>query len=73
MRPKSDTQWTCNVYSQSSGDTYYGTMAMTGPNALRVEACELGRFYCSGILWTRIGGKTEKLITSRQIVPEPRS
>jgi uncharacterized protein (DUF2147 family) len=73
MKPKTDKQWTGNVYSLATGDTYYGTMTMTGPNTLRVEACAMGRFYCSGNVWTRIGGKTERLITSRQVSPEPRS
>lgn len=72
MKPKS-AQWTGNVYSRDSGATYYGTMALKGPNALRVEACALGRFYCSGNNWTRIGGKPKRLITSRQFAPEPRS
>ena len=35
-------------YSQDSGETYYGTMSMKGINTLRVEACAIGRFYCSG-------------------------
>ena len=26
MKPKTDSQWTGSVYSQDSGDTYYGTM-----------------------------------------------
>jgi uncharacterized protein (DUF2147 family) len=73
MKPKTDSRWAGNVYSHDSGDTYYGTMAMQGPNTIRVEACALGRFYCSGNVWTRISGKTERLITSRQISPEPRS
>lgn len=73
MKPKTGAQWTRNVYSQASGDTYYGTMALKGPNALRVEACALGRFYCSGNNWTRIVTKPERLITSRQFLPQPRS
>lgn len=73
MKPKTGKQWTGNVYSHDSGSTYYGTMALKGPNALRVEACALGRFYCSGNVWTRIGGKPERLITSRQVSPQPRS
>ncbi|QWG24605.1 DUF2147 domain-containing protein [Bradyrhizobium sediminis] len=73
MKPKAASQWTGSVYSHDSGDTYYGTMALKGPDSLRVEACALGRFYCSGNVWTRIGGKTERLITSRQIAPQPRS
>ena len=27
MKPKSDAQWSGNVYSKDSGDTYYGTIA----------------------------------------------
>ncbi|MFH1343742.1 MAG: DUF2147 domain-containing protein [Pseudomonadota bacterium] len=73
MKPKSGSRWTGSVYSHDSGDTYYGTMAMKGPNALRVEACALGRFYCSGNNWSRIVTRPQWLIISRQFSPEPRS
>lgn len=73
MKPKTDRQWSGSVYSQESGDTYYGTIDMKGLNTLRVEACAIGRFYCSGNSWSRIGGQTGALITSRQTRPEPRS
>ncbi|MDO8400962.1 MAG: DUF2147 domain-containing protein [Bradyrhizobium sp.] len=73
MKPKTGSQWTGNVYSHDSGDTYYGTMALKGANALRVEACALGRFYCSGNNWSRTVTRPEKLITSRQLSTEPRS
>jgi hypothetical protein len=48
-------------------------MTMTGTNTLRVEACALGRFFCSGNNWTRIATPPEKLITSRQVTTAPRS
>lgn len=73
MKPKSGSRWTGSVYSHDSGDTYYGTMALKGPNALRVEACALGRFYCSGNDWSRIVTRPQWLIISRQFSPEPRS
>lgn len=73
MKPKSGKQWTGNVYSHGSGDTYYGTMDMKGPNTLRVEACALGRFYCTGNNWSRINAKAESLISSRPTASEPRS
>ena len=57
MKPKTDTRWTGNVYSKDSGDTYYGTVDLKGPNTLRVEACAFGRFYCSGNNWIRISAK----------------
>jgi hypothetical protein len=38
-----------------------------------VEACALGRFFCSAKVWSRIGTKPETLVISRQTSPEPRS
>jgi len=71
MKPKADRQWTGSIYSQKSGDTYYGTMAIKGINTLRVEACALGRFYCSGNNWSRVAGRNDQA-TSRQASTEPR-
>ena len=73
MKSKSEKRWAGNVYSQASGDTYYGTMALKGSNTLRVEACALGRFYCSGNNWRRIMTRRESLMSSRQTLVEPRS
>ncbi|MBT1510571.1 DUF2147 domain-containing protein [Bradyrhizobium sp. SRL28] len=73
MKPKTERQWTGGVYSQDSGETYYGTMSMKGINTLRVEACALGRFYCSGNNWSRITRRADGLVTSRQTLSEPRS
>jgi uncharacterized protein (DUF2147 family) len=73
MKPKTDTQWTGSVYSHDSGDTYYGTMDFKGPDTLRVEACAIGRFYCSGNNWTRIIARNQPMMSSRQTLPEPRS
>ena len=73
MKPKTERQWTGNVYSQDSGETYYGTMAMKGGNTLRVEACALGRFYCSGNNWSRIARRADNLVTSRQVSAERRA
>ena len=73
MRPKTAALWSGNIYSHDSENTYYATIAMKGPDSLWVKACALGRFYCSGNLWSRIGGKPEKLVISRQTSPEPRS
>jgi Uncharacterized protein conserved in bacteria (DUF2147) len=71
MKPKSDLQWSGSVYSKDSGDTYYGTMRMKGPNMLRVEACAFSRFYCNGSNWTRITSKP--MVTSRQVSERPRT
>jgi uncharacterized protein (DUF2147 family) len=73
MKPKADSEWSGNIYSRDSGATYYATIALKGRNSLRVEACALGRFFCSGTAWSRIEAKPEKLITSRQLSPQLRS
>jgi uncharacterized protein (DUF2147 family) len=73
MKPKTAALWSGSIYSHDSENTYYATIAMKGPYLLRVEACALGRFFCSGKVWSRIGGNPEKLVISRQTAPEPRS
>jgi uncharacterized protein (DUF2147 family) len=70
MKPKNDTKWTGNVYSRTSGNSYYGTMTLKRDrDTLRVEACALGRFFCSGNNWTRVESsrsvKPGELVTSR--------
>jgi uncharacterized protein (DUF2147 family) len=70
MKPKTERQWTGGVYSQDSGETYYGTMSMTGVDTLRVEACALLRFYCSGNNWSRI---TRRADGPSMVSAEPRS
>jgi uncharacterized protein (DUF2147 family) len=70
MKPKATGEWSGNIYSRASGDTFYGTMTMQGANSLRVEACALGKYFCSGNLWSRIGAAPAKLVTYRQIPPE---
>ena len=71
MKPKAGL-WSGKIYSRDSENTYYATIAMSGPDSLWVKACALGRFFCSGNLWSRTG-KPEKLVNSRPSSPEPRS
>ena len=67
MKPKSGGVWTGNIYSRSSGNTYYATMTLKASGKLHVEACALGHFWCSGNDWARVEERPEKLITtSRQ-------
>jgi uncharacterized protein (DUF2147 family) len=73
MKPKTERQWTGGVYSQNSSETYYGTISMKGLNTLRVEACALGRFYCSGNDWSRITRHADSLVTSWQTLSGSRS
>ena len=73
MKPKTERQWTGGVYSQDSGETYYGTMSIKGINTLRIEACALGRFYCSGNNWSRIVRRADGVVTSWQTLSGHRS
>jgi len=69
MKPKSGIKWSGNIYSRSSGNSYYGTMTLKESNTLHVEACALGQFFCSGNDWTRIeegrSARQHELATSR--------
>jgi uncharacterized protein (DUF2147 family) len=73
MKPKAASQWSGNIFSRDSGNAYYATMTMKGPNSLRVEACALGRFFCTGNVWGRVGAEPEQLMTSQRIASAPRS
>jgi hypothetical protein len=73
MKPKTASEWSGDIYSRDSGSTYYATMAMQGSDSLRVEACALGRFFCSGNVWSRIGAKSERRVTSHRALWVPRS
>jgi len=67
MKPKTHDVWTGSIYSRSSGSTYYGTMKLTNSGKLHVEACAIGRFWCTGNDWTRVEEPREPVITtSRQ-------
>ena len=73
MKSKSATEWSGNIYSRDSGNIYYSKISMKGPNALNVEACALGRFFCSGTIWRRIDIKPARLVTDRSLSQPPRS
>ncbi|PJG51122.1 DUF2147 domain-containing protein [Bradyrhizobium forestalis] len=64
MKPKKHDAWAGSIYSRSSGNTYYATMTLKSSGKLHVEACALGRFWCSGNDWTRVEAPREQLITT---------
>ena len=68
MKPKATSEWSGNIYSRDSGNTYYATIAMKGPNSLQVQACALGHFFCSANVWSRIDIKPMRAITGRSIL-----
>ncbi len=66
MKPKANSEWSGNIYSRASGNTYYAIMTMKRPNTLRVEACVVGRYFCSGNNWTRIAPKQDDVVSPRE-------
>jgi len=66
MKSKSTSEWTGNIYSRDSGDTYYATMTLKDPNTIEVRACALWRFWCSGNAWSRIPAP-KRLVSYRQL------
>jgi uncharacterized protein (DUF2147 family) len=53
MRP-SDTKWVGQIHDPDSGRNYDSTIAMKGPNAMRVQGCAFGGMFCGGQTWKRI-------------------
>ena len=70
MKPKTDRQWTGNVYSQDSGETYYGTMAMKGiEHASRRSLRARAGSTAPANLEPDQAPSAESLVTSRQTSP----
>ena len=72
MKAKPHAQWAGDIYSRASGNTYYAKMTFKQPDTLRVEACAIGRFFCSGNDWTRVP-KSHEVATSRNLPAAPKS
>jgi uncharacterized protein (DUF2147 family) len=72
MKAKTDAHWAGDIYSRASGNTYYARMTFKQPDTLRVEACAIGRFFCSGNDWTRVP-KSDEVVTSRDLPASPKS
>lgn len=72
MKAKTDAQWAGDIYSRASGNSYHAKMTFKQPDTLRVEACAIGRFFCSGNDWTRVP-KSDEVMTSRDLPALPKS
>jgi uncharacterized protein (DUF2147 family) len=53
MKP-SGSKWTGQIYDPDSGRNYDSTIAMKGPNAMRVQGCAFGGMFCGGQTWKRV-------------------
>jgi uncharacterized protein (DUF2147 family) len=62
---KANSEWSGSIYSRASGNTYNAIMTIKKPNTLRVEACVVGHYFCSGNDWTRIAPKPDDIVSPR--------
>ena len=53
MKP-SGSKWSGRIHDPDSGRDYDSTIAMKGPNALKVQGCAFGGMFCGGQTWKRI-------------------
>jgi uncharacterized protein (DUF2147 family) len=53
MKPQG-SKWTGQIHDPDSGSDYDSTIAMKGPNALKVQGCAFGGMFCGGQIWKRV-------------------
>jgi uncharacterized protein (DUF2147 family) len=53
MKP-SDNKWTGRIHNPDDGGNYDSTIAMKGPNTLKVQGCAFGGMFCGGQTWKRV-------------------
>ncbi|MEY9879229.1 DUF2147 domain-containing protein [Bradyrhizobium sp. USDA 329] len=53
MRPDG-AKWSGRIHDPDSGRNYDSTIAMKGPNAMRVQGCAFGGMFCGGQTWKRV-------------------
>ena len=53
MKPEG-SKWSGRIHDPDSGRNYDSTIAMRGPNGLRVQGCAFGGMFCGGQTWKRV-------------------
>jgi len=53
MKPSAD-KWSGRIHDPDSGSNYDSTIALKGPNLLRVQGCAFGGMFCGGQTWKRV-------------------
>ncbi len=51
MRPAGPNKWSGHIYNADDGKNYASSIAVAGPDALKVEGCVGG--FCGGETWSR--------------------
>jgi uncharacterized protein (DUF2147 family) len=54
MKPGTDSKWSGRILDPNSGSTYDSTIALKGPDTLRVQGCAFGGMFCGGQTWSRV-------------------
>jgi uncharacterized protein (DUF2147 family) len=54
MKPVSDSKWSGRIHDPKSGSNYDSTIALKGPDTLRVQGCAFGGMFCGGQTWSRV-------------------
>jgi uncharacterized protein (DUF2147 family) len=54
MKPSKDAKWSGRILDPKSGSTYDSTIALKGPDTLRVQGCAFGGMFCGGQTWSRV-------------------
>jgi hypothetical protein len=54
MKPSESNKWSGRIHDPDSGSNYDSTIAMKGPNTLKVQGCAFGGLFCGGQTWKRI-------------------
>jgi uncharacterized protein (DUF2147 family) len=54
MRPGKDSKWSGRIVDPNTGSTYDSTIALKGPDTLRVQGCAFGGMFCGGQTWSRL-------------------
>lgn len=54
MRPGKNSKWSGRILDPNSGSTYDSTIALKGPDTLRVQGCAFGGMFCGGQTWSRV-------------------
>src|ERR1700676_401414 len=54
MKPGKDSKWSGRIHDPNTGSTYESTIALKGPDTLRVQGCAFGGMFCGGQTWSRL-------------------
>ena len=54
MKPGKDQKWSGRILDPNTGSTYDSTIALKGPDTLRVQGCAFGGMFCGGQTWSRV-------------------